>query len=261
MPSPVDFAALYDDHPDYVARRQGGSFEQAQIDIEVRLFKLPNLLALLPGPQPPASVLEIGCATGELIAAVPASAGSVRVGLDLSPRNIATARERFPQVEFHAGDLRGLRLGQFDAVILSDVLEHVADDAVFLAAAARMGRQVLINLPLEDNWLNRGRAYGPQDVSGHLRAYSLSDGLRLIERAGLSTQRWHRVWTHETPLEGHRRDLRTRRQGQAYGGAWPLRLAKRTLFGAAVAVRPFGRRLLASNLFALALADDAGRGP
>ena len=47
-PAGVDYSALYDEHPDYVARRASGSFEQAQIDIEVRLFKLPQLMRLLP---------------------------------------------------------------------------------------------------------------------------------------------------------------------------------------------------------------------
>lgn len=47
MPTQLDFSALYDEHPEYVARRQSGSFEQAQIAIEVQiaLFKLSNLLA------------------------------------------------------------------------------------------------------------------------------------------------------------------------------------------------------------------------
>ena len=256
----VDFAGLYDSHPEYDARRREGSFEREQVALEVQHFKLPQLTALLAGPWPQ-RVLEVGCATGELIAAVPASAGSVRVGLDLSERNIAAARERFPQVEFHAGDLRRLRHERFDAVILSDVLEHVSDDTAFLAEAARLAPRLLINLPLEDNWLNRGRVYGPDDVSGHLRAYSLAQGHRLIERAGLRLARWHQVWVHETPLEAQRRQLRIRHHGQAYGGAWPARLAKRALFGAAAAVRPFGRRLLASNLFALAFNDHFGREP
>lgn len=41
MPTPFDFAALYDEHPEYVACRQSGSFEQAQF----ALFKLSNLFA------------------------------------------------------------------------------------------------------------------------------------------------------------------------------------------------------------------------
>lgn len=250
--APVDFAALYDRHPDYVARRQFDSFEQAQIDIEVQHLKLPNLLALLAQSQVLGSVLEIGCATGELIAAFPVAAGGRRVGIDISAANVEAARTRFPQVEFLCADFRALPSECFDAVLMSDVLEHVPDDAHFLRDAAARGSMVLVNLPLEDNWLNRGRRYGPADISGHLRKYSLRDGLDLFRRAGLSVIAHRQVWVHETPAESARRELRARRLGRAYSGAWPLRTLRQCVFAAATAVRPLGRRLFASNLFVAA---------
>ena len=48
-----------------------------------------------------ARVLEIGCATGQLLAALNPKHG---VGLDISPRMIETAKANFPQFEFHVGD-------------------------------------------------------------------------------------------------------------------------------------------------------------
>jgi SAM-dependent methyltransferase len=261
----VDFSALYDAHPEYIARRQGGSFEQAQIDIEVKLLKLPNLLALLPGgPAGPglASVIEIGCATGELIAAFPVHAGGRRLGIDISAANIAVARARFPHVDFDCGDFRALPAGgaaAADAVILSDVLEHVPDDAAFLRDAAALADIVLVNLPLEDNWLNRRRPYGPDDVSGHLRKYSLADGLALVDRAGLDLLSYRQVWVHETPAEAARRALRRERAGAAFAGAWPARLLRQAVFACATAVRPLGRRLFASNLFVAARRPAAAR--
>ena len=252
MPSPVDFVALYDDHPEYVARRRAGSLEEAQIDIEVRLFKLPNLLRLLDGSEALASVLEIGCATGELIAAVPVRRGGRRVGIDIAPTNVAAARARHPDVEFHCGDFRMLEASPFDAVILSDVLEHVPDDEIFLRDAAAFGRVVLLNLPLENNWLNMRRRYGPEDVSGHLRRYSLADGLALVSRAGLEVIACEQVWIHETTAEQARRSLRRERLGAAFAGAWPARSLRRLLYGVAGALPPVGRRLFASNLFVAA---------
>ena len=53
----VDYSALYDAHPEYVARRAGGSIEQAQVDIEVRLFKLPELMKVVPAGRPLQRVL------------------------------------------------------------------------------------------------------------------------------------------------------------------------------------------------------------
>lgn len=248
----LDLAALYDAHPEYAARRQAGSLAQALIDAEVRLFKLPHLQAVLPPGPSPATVIEIGCATGELLAAWPQPPGGWRIGVDISARNVAAAQARFGDIDFRCGDFRALSLPRADALILSDVLEHVPDDRAFLHDAAALADLVLLNLPLEDNWLNRGRRYGPDDVSGHLRRYGLADGLRLIEQAGLELLQWQRVWVHESPAEPACRALRRQHQGAAYAGAAPQRLAKRAVFGLAGALPPLGRRLFASNLFAAA---------
>ena len=251
-PAGVDYSALYDEHPEYVARRASGSFEQAQIDIEARLFKLPQLLRLLPPGRVLGSVLEIGCATGELIGAVPVQAGGHKLGMDISAANVVAARSRFPHIEFRCGDFREACGERFDAVIMSDVLEHVPDDEAFLRDAAALGDTVLVNLPLEDNWLNHKRAYGPDDVSGHLRRYSLAEGLALFERAGLDVTAFAQVWVHETETEPARRALRRERLGAEYAGTWPRRLAKQAVFATATAVPAIGRRLFASNLFAAA---------
>ncbi len=247
----VDWAALYDAHPEYAARRAGDSLAREQVELEVRHFKLPAFVALL-GAQPASSVVEIGCATGELLAAFPVRPGGRRLGVDISMRNVAAATERFPALRFEAGDFRTLGLAGFDVVLLSDVLEHVPDDAGFLADAARLGQRVLVNLPLEDNWLNRRRAYGPADVSGHLRAYSLAQGLDLIARAGLLAGPWRRVWVHETQTEKLRRRLRQAHTGRAYGSGRLSGVAARAAFALAAAVPALGRRLFASNLFVLA---------
>ena len=245
----LDFARLYDDHSEYAARRQEGSFEQERIRIEVNEFKLPQFAKLCPPNWQPTRLLEIGCATGELIAAFPCRPGCYRVGVDISPANIEVARARFPDVPFVSGDFRNLDELDFDAVILSDVLEHVEEDANFLANAARHGNRVLVNLPLEDNWLNRGRAYGPNDISGHLRRYSLEQGLDLFRKAGLEVLSYHQVWIHETPAEASRRELRRRHFGSAYSGPTLRRMAKATVFSLARAVPAFGKRLFESNLF------------
>lgn len=248
-PPPVDFATLYNEHPEYVARRQAGSFEQAQVDIEVGLFKLPHLLALVKGPEALGDVLEIGCATGELLAALPRAHGARRVGVDISAANVRAAQLRFPALEFVCGDFRSLQPGAFTTVVMSDVLEHVPDDAAFLRDASALGQTVLVNLPLEDNWLNRKRPYGPDDVSGHLRCYSLHDGLALAQRAGLEVVNWQRVWIHEGPAETARRQLRGDRFGSAFNGGTVTRTMRQLAFGAACAIQPLGRRLFASNLF------------
>lgn len=247
----INFAQLYDSHPEYDARRRENSPERAQIQLEVEHFKLPYLLRQMNGLQI-RSVLEIGCATGELIAAFPTVEGGVRMGIDISQRNIEVARERFPFVQFQSGDFRQLDLPRFDVVILSDILEHVLDDANFLFEASNLATQVLVNLPLECNWLNRKRAYGPADTSGHLRSYDLNQGLDLFRSAGLEVRNWQQVWIHETEAEKLRRTLRVQQQGRAFAGGPVGSRIRQSVSAMATAFPPFGRRLFASNLFALA---------
>lgn len=248
----VDFAKLYDDHPEYAARRVNGSYEQEKITIEVNKFKLPNLASLLQHGWLPRRVIEIGCATGELIADFPVSTDGQRVGVDLSDANIVSARERFLGVEFHAGDFTGLSLQVSDCVILSDILEHVEDDAIFLSKAASLGKFVLVNLPLEDNWLNRNRNYGVHDDSGHLRKYTLGQGLDLFKDANLKVLQYRQVWAHETNVLNECRQLHRRYFGTEYSGNIAIRMLKRLVMQLACTLRPIGRRLFASNLFVIA---------
>jgi SAM-dependent methyltransferase len=70
-------------------------------------------------------VLEIGCGAGDLLAAVEPSVG---VGIDFSPRMIATARARHPHLRFVEADAECVDLGEpFDVIILADLVNDVWD--------------------------------------------------------------------------------------------------------------------------------------
>jgi len=77
-----------------------------------------------------ASVLELGCGTGDLLAGLRPSRG---VGLDLSPGMVARAREKYPaadrpELEFVVGDAEAPALtGTFDYVVLSDLVGELTD--------------------------------------------------------------------------------------------------------------------------------------
>ncbi len=72
-----------------------------------------------------ASVLEIGCGNGELLAGIRARR---KVGIDLSPRQIVAARVLLPDVEFHVQAGEELALNErFDYIIISDTLNLAAD--------------------------------------------------------------------------------------------------------------------------------------
>lgn len=74
---------------------------------------------------PGARVLEIGCGTGDLLAAVSPSVG---VGIDVSSRMVERARSRHPELRFECEAGEHLSLGAtFDYVVLSDLLPYVHD--------------------------------------------------------------------------------------------------------------------------------------
>jgi len=74
---------------------------------------------------PGRSVLEIGCGTGDVLAALRPSHG---VGVDFSERMVARARTKYPQLKFVVGDADALPLrGPFDFVVLSDLVGELTD--------------------------------------------------------------------------------------------------------------------------------------
>jgi SAM-dependent methyltransferase len=87
-----------------------------------------------------ASVLEIGCGTGDLVAATKPAQG---LGVDLSPRMIEIARREHPQLDFLVADAETLdapelRGRTFDYVILSDVVGALSDVWAALRALRRV---------------------------------------------------------------------------------------------------------------------------
>jgi len=70
-------------------------------------------------------VLEIGCGLGDMLAGLEPSRG---VGIDLSEKMVELARERHPDLEFHAMDAEEIKLDEkFDFVLVSDTIGHLYD--------------------------------------------------------------------------------------------------------------------------------------
>ena len=79
-------------------------------------------------------VLELGCGTGELLAALKPSHG---VGVDISEGMIDVARNKHPDMEFIVGDVESADLinklgGPFDVIVLSDLVGFLEDCQVTL---------------------------------------------------------------------------------------------------------------------------------
>jgi SAM-dependent methyltransferase len=115
-------------------------------------------------------VMEIGCGTGGNLKALAKGYAASGVELDDYAARIARASSG---CEVLTGDPRQVardRLAIQDAVVLADVLEHIADDHEFLAAVVDMlkpGALLLITVPADP------ALWSPHDEAlGHYRRYT-----------------------------------------------------------------------------------------
>ncbi|OAI07167.1 glycosyl transferase [Methylomonas methanica] len=83
-----------------------------------------------------ASVLELGCGGGDLLAALRPSNG---VGIDFCPEAIEQARTAHPQLEFVVADAHELELGErtFDYIVVSELVNDLWDVQATLACLQR----------------------------------------------------------------------------------------------------------------------------
>src|SRR5579862_1413796 len=137
------------------------------------------------------SVLEVGCATGDLLAAMQPSHG---VGLDISSKMIERAREKYPQLEFINEALEKWVAGgqTFDYIILSDVLGFVFDILALLKALRPMCHartRVLINIHsrLWQPAISTAEALGLKYRQPVLNWVAAEDVTNLLSLAGFET--------------------------------------------------------------------------
>jgi len=75
--------------------------------------------------RPGSRVLEVGCATGEVLAATKPKLG---VGIDISREMVKLAREKFPEYTFINTSIENFETTEkFDYVIMVDVIDHAYD--------------------------------------------------------------------------------------------------------------------------------------
>ena len=140
----------------------------------VQLFR-PHL-----GPD----IAEVGAGSGTITALL-AEHGRV-TAVEPSPIGVGRLRERFcddDRVEVIAGEISGLEDESVDAVVMSNVLEHIADDHGALREVARVlrpgGRVVLFCPAFDLLYSNFDRRIG------HHRRYRRRDLCRRVSGAGL----------------------------------------------------------------------------
>lgn len=160
----------------------------------------PDVQALV--PRDARRILDLGCSSGALGAALKARApGTTVVGVERDPRYAVAARARLDDVieeDLGAFDPEGL--GRFDCLVAADVLEHLVDPWTVLRRAAAVlapGGTAVISLPnvryWETFWQVYVRGTWPRATIGlfdrtHLRWFTLADAWALLDQAGLTTE-------------------------------------------------------------------------
>lgn len=180
-----------------------------------RLESLVRLLRLRPGER----LLDIGCGSGWLASRCQ-EAGARVWAADLALEGVAAARARYPQIDhFSVADIYHLPFagGAFDAVVLSEVMEHLEDIDAGLAEAGRLlrvGGRALVSVPYREvivehlcihcNRLTPANAHLHSFDEAKLAGYLQRQGLavartllmnnKLLELAGFP--RWSQGWAH-----------------------------------------------------------------
>jgi 2-polyprenyl-3-methyl-5-hydroxy-6-metoxy-1,4-benzoquinol methylase len=157
----------------------------------------PEIVGLVPAGA--RRVLDLGCSTGWLAAALKERGEVEVVGIEREPAYAALADERCDRVV--VGDVEDVPpdLGRFDCLVAADVLEHLVDPWTALESYARLlepGCRAIVSLPNAAHWttfaaLARGswprRPEGIHDAT-HLRWFTLRDAVELCEGAGLRVE-------------------------------------------------------------------------
>ncbi len=136
LPSPETLRRLYEeqfyqeDKSDYLDRAREDE-EWLRLMFDLRLNRISRLLS---GKDAP-SILDIGCGPGDFLAACK-DRGWRGAGIEPSPVATAFCQDRGLDVRqgFFGSDTAA-ELGAFDAIHMSEVLEHIADPTAVLKAA------------------------------------------------------------------------------------------------------------------------------
>ncbi|MCP9825036.1 bifunctional 2-polyprenyl-6-hydroxyphenol methylase/3-demethylubiquinol 3-O-methyltransferase UbiG [Synechococcus sp. EJ6-Ellesmere] len=166
-----------------------------------------------PAPRP--TVLDLGCGNGARAEALH-SCGYEGVGVDPSASGIAQARRRLPSIPFHQAPadpaaLAQLQLPVFDAVLSTEVVEHVYSPRQWAAAAyavLKPGGVLICSTPYHGYLKNCALALsGKLDAhftalwdGGHIKFWSRRTLTALLQEAGFQVVafrgagRWPWLW-------------------------------------------------------------------
>jgi trans-aconitate methyltransferase len=175
------------------------------------VWKHGESLVELLGPKPGEQILDLGCGTGHLTAAI-AESGAGVVGMDSSADMLAQARAAFPRLEFVQADARDFSFDKpFDAIFSNAALHWVRPPERVIGCvrdALRPGGRFVAELGGRGNvralLAALGAAAARLRISIEVTPWyfpSIGEYAGLLEAAGLEA-RFAVLFDRPTPLEG-----------------------------------------------------------
>ncbi|HEY4094243.1 MAG TPA: class I SAM-dependent methyltransferase [Baekduia sp.] len=140
------------------------------------------------GLAAPRTIAEVGCGDGAVLSELGVRGfGERRVGYEISASGVKLTAEREEVAEAHVFDGEHLPVadGAYDLVFATHVLEHVPDPVPLTRELLRVGRAVIIEVPLEANIsARRPAARAASEGVGHLHRFDRRAIRRLVTDAG-----------------------------------------------------------------------------
>jgi trans-aconitate 2-methyltransferase len=170
------------------------------------VFQYGQAVLDLLAPRQGELILDLGCGSGQLTAAI-ADAGASVIGLDSSPEMLAEARANYPAVEFRLGDAANFNIeSPVDAVFSNAVLHWVknaAGAAGCIARALKPGGRFVAEFGGRGN--NQSILDAIRELLGPVETPwyypSIGEYATVLEQSGLETrQAW--LIDRPTPVEG-----------------------------------------------------------
>jgi SAM-dependent methyltransferase len=131
--------------------------------------------------------LEIGCGSGVARDMLERDFDFPVDGYDLNQKALEMAKPGKGRLfVYDILDQDPSMLGQYDAVFLLDVIEHIEDDTAFLIAALqhlRPGGLIIVNVPASMLFFS-----DYDKVAGHVRRYTSSGLANLLDHCGIEVQ-------------------------------------------------------------------------
>jgi SAM-dependent methyltransferase len=242
-PDPTGFREFYESSYTHTGEAEAAFRRWRALGALTKSDHICKLLELIP---PPRAVLEVGCGDGAVLAELGRRGiGDTRTGIDISSAAIRLAADRpgvtaarvFDGVRIESGD------GSYDLVVCTHVLEHVVEPLALLAEITRVGRAIVIEVPLERNLsARRAAARALSQNAGHLQRFDRAGVRSLIAATG-----WRVRGELLDPLP---RAVHTFGAGNAR--ALAKGYTKWTVRSMLAAVPPVGERLMTLHYAALA---------